>query len=156
MTNLKLYVILIAFLLIGIIFTYNPIHVFIQLMQTIQSQADKIAFDKGAYYLFGGGLLFTVGPLWVLFILSLSINNPEATKKLSTAKAKSVQRVVYAFFWVCLASTFILPHVMSIGVGNYLENRGYTYCDKLSRQWLFNRTMVYTKNTCTDDNSSTH
>jgi len=67
------------------------------------------------------------------------------------AETKRVQRVVYTFFGVCLASMFILPQIMSVGVGDYLEKRGYTYCDKLSRQWLFNHTMVYTKDKCDTD-----
>jgi len=139
---------MLLFLLIGIVFAFFLIYSSVHLYGAIGSGVDKIAFDKGAYYLFGGALLFTVGPIWSLYILVFSKNQTNSTKKLSSAAQQRVTRVVYIFFGVCLASTFFLPQIMSVGVGNYLEKRGYTYCDKMSRQWLFNRTMVYTKNKC--------
>jgi len=52
------------------------------------------------------------------------------------------------FMLGCVGLMSILPQIVSLGVDAYLETHGYTYCYKLSRQWLFNRTMVYTKNHC--------
>jgi len=156
MSNLKLNGILLIFLFIGIVFIFFPIYSSVHLLSAIASGSDKIAFDKGAYYLFGGGLLFIVGPIWVLLLLAFGKKQTEPVKKMGGAETQRVQRVVYTFLGVCLASSLILPHIMSIGVGNYLEKRGYTYCDNLSRQWLFNRTMVYTKSKCDNEISQSH
>jgi len=56
MQNLKLIGILLIFLLVGFIFIFFPIYSSFNLLSAIASGSDRIAFDKGAYYLFGGGL----------------------------------------------------------------------------------------------------
>lgn len=151
MTNLKLYGILLAFLIIGIIMTFVPIYDSVHLLNAIERHSDIIVFEKGSYYLLGGGLLFTIGITWIFYLLLFTNEKGKTTQQVDKAYTQRIQRNTYIFIAVCMSTMFILPHIVSIGVGDYLENRGYTYCDKLSRQWLFNRTMVYTKNTCDKD-----
>ena len=143
LSNLKLVGILLAFFLLGIISAYFPINSSIHLFKAIQSNSDIISFDKGAFYLFGGGLIFIAAPLWILYLY--------ITKK---DKADKLQHFMMIFFGVAFLLIFILPQIMSSSVGNLLEKRGYNYCKKQSRQWLFVNTMVYTKNSCGDDISS--
>ena len=137
-----------VFLGIGIIFTFFPIYSSVQLVKAITSDADSIAFDKGAYYLSGGSLLFTIGPGWFFYVLLFKKNQAESKENINPKRTQRVQRNVYIFFAICIATMITLPQVVSVAVGQYLENRGYTYCDKQSRQWLLNRTLVYTKKVC--------
>lgn len=143
MTNVQLYSILLAFLAAGLISTYFPISSSIHLVDAIKSHSDKISFEKGSYYLFGGGLILIIVPIWAIYTLAINQKHNE----------KFFRRMMI-FLAVCFISIFILPQIMSVSVGDYLGKRGYTYCDKLSRQWLFNRTMVYTKNKCVSNVSS--
>ena len=137
MSPIKFYGIMLAFLLVGLVGIYFPVSSSLHLLEAISSHSDKIAFEKGAYYLFGGGLILTIIPIWAVYAL---VSNQKHNEKFF--------RVMVTFLGVCFISIFILPRIMSSSIGDYLENRGYTYCDKQSRQWLLNRTLVYTKKVC--------
>lgn len=148
--NPKIYGYLLVFLLIGIVYVYIPIHEFITLINAIHSHAEKIEFVKKAYYLFGGGLLFTIGPIWVVALLLFGKKTDKAQMKKAEFKKyeRRVQRNTYYFFAICLGITFILPHLVFFGVDEYLENHGYSYCSKLSKRMTFTLFMVYTKDKC--------
>lgn len=124
-----------AFAVAGLWSLYVPIRSSIELQHAIASHAEKIPFDKGAYYLFGGGLYVT-GTL-LLLLYGYLVKQVKPNKVLAS--------IITVWFFFSIISIPILPQILSVGVGNYLENNEYTYCEKLSHQWTFVRTMVYTK-----------
>jgi hypothetical protein len=148
LSSSKLYGLLTLFILFGIMCLLWPIYSTIELINTIALHNETIIFDKGVYYAFGVGLLFAPGPIWILYLYMFRNKNSEKVQRYDKVKEQRIQRNAYLFFACCLAITFILPQIVSISVGQYLEQHGYIYCDKLSTQWLHARTMVYTKNEC--------
>jgi len=86
----KIYGYLLAFFLVGIFSVYVPIHEFIVHINAIRSHADQIEFVKKAYYLLGGGLLFTVGPIWIIVLLLFGKETDKAQMK--KAEFKRMER----------------------------------------------------------------
>ncbi len=138
-STLKIYSILIVFASIGLVSIFISISSFIDLLSQIFHSREQIIFDKGAYYLFGGGLFF------VLLVLGFFI-----VKKLKVSD--KFQKIFVAIMALSLILTFTLPQIIHISVENNLENKNYQVCVEKSTQWLHAVTIVYTKKLpCTDE-----
>lgn len=131
----RLYGILLFLLVSGTLMLIAPLVNFIQLVAALKAQPDEISFDKGVYYLFGGGLTFLLVFLWAAYGL--------ATNK---ALSKQNEKLAFTALGISLALIFILPIVVDKGVAENLTTNGYVVCAAKSTQWLQNKTIVYLKN----------
>lgn len=111
-----------------------PILTMLDMLETISQRADFITFDKGAYYLFGGGLFF--------IILSVGAAISFKVKNISPKKYASVYGTLLL---TSLALVFIIPHVVHLMVDENMASKGYSLCEAKSTQWLHARTIVYAK-----------
>lgn len=132
--SLKLVGILSVFLVIGILMMVWSVSSMVELGQVISQQAEEITFDKGAYYLFGGGLFFLV--LSLGSFISFFIRD-----ELAAIYARSIG----IFMLVSLVLVFLLPGVVHRHVDQTMEQGGYSICMAKSSQWLFVKTVVYSK-----------
>ncbi len=104
------------------------------LIRGIYNSHDIIEFNKGAFYLYGVGLIL------LIFVVGIVYTN-YLKKNISNHTNKIIGKVVL----VCLVITFLLPQIIHYATANYLENRGYQVCETRSKQWLHVRTIVYSK-----------
>ncbi len=124
----------VIFSTIGIVTLYYVVNVLITLTTEISSLNELIAIDKGAYYLFGVGLIF------IIFATGL-IHTRIFKKEISNSNDK-----LYAYLLIgALALTFIIPQIIHFSAANHLENEGYQVCEEKSTRWLHVVTIVYTK-----------
>lgn len=144
-------------LLVGLAAFAASIYSSISLYYAIHRHAQHVALQLGAFYLVGSGVILigmTLFALYMIFIVTIPGKGAVKTKlrrdknKPLSKKDKIMQWAVGIFFLLVLISIPVLPQVMKITVGEYLETHGYTYCDNLSSQWFFDRTMVFRRDTC--------
>ena len=134
------YAILLVFLLLGIVFVIVPINFFIDMLGEINAQAQFVYFYKGAYYLFGGGLVL------LLIVLGLAI--PKIVNK---SMSPGFGKIYITAFIGSFVLVFILPNIIYYIVDDYLLENKYLVCEEKSTQWLHNKTIVYsTKSPCVD------
>jgi len=95
----------------------------------------SISFDKGAFYLFGVGLVLSVLTFAGIYE---SVMRKTLAPKLSGQFTKLVIGGVVV--------TLLLPHLVHYGVQSFLTSRGYEVCGGASHQWLHSRTIVYVRN----------
>jgi len=129
---LKIYSILAAFAALGLVSIFVSINVFIDLLTQIFENRDQIVFDKGVYYLFGGGLFFVVVVLGFFMVKVLRVTD-------------KIQKILVALMALSLVLTFALPQIIHISVEKNLENKNYQICEEKSTRWLHAVTIVYTK-----------
>lgn len=129
-----LFGVFVAFLLLGVLMCTWPTITLMDMLEAINHRADLIAFDKGAYYLFGGGLFF--------IILSVGAAISFKVKNISPKKYASVYGTLLL---ISLALVFIIPHVVHLMVDESMTSKGYSLCEVKSTQWLHAKTIVYTK-----------
>ncbi|HED16068.1 MAG TPA: DUF1240 domain-containing protein [Gammaproteobacteria bacterium] len=129
---IKIYSILAAFAALGLVSIFVSINVFIDLLTQIFENRDQIVFDKGVYYLFGGGLFFVVVVLGFFMVKVLKVTD-------------KIQKILVALMALSLVLTFALPQIIHISVENNLENKNYQICEEKSSRWLHAVTIVYTK-----------
>jgi hypothetical protein len=93
---------------------------------------DIVLIDKGSYYMLGVG----IGMLDLAFVV---IWEQWLVKPLTQRVATIFSRLAVAGVVFLLA----LPHAIHYVAGEYLEDNGYSVCEKASHQWLFVRDIVY-------------
>lgn len=126
--------ILFSFFVIGCAMFIWPLISLIGMLREISAEVQFITLDKGAYYLFGGGLFF----------LTLSIGTALSFKY----KERVATRFVKYFGILLVLSplmAFVLPQIVHLVTEEYLFDRHYSICEAKSTQWLHVRTIVYTK-----------
>ncbi len=124
------------FFIIGLLMTIRPVVTLIDMVNAVYEEAEYVTFDKGAYYLFGGGLFFVVMSLGSY--LSFFIRD---------AWAKTYAKTIGLSMIVSLILVFIIPNMVQGYIGQNLESTGYAICEAESSQWLHVKTIVYSKGT---------
>lgn len=127
-------VILLAFLAIGLACIWIPSVHFIEMLGAVTSNEARITIEKGAFYLYGGGIA-------LLALLIDGFYNAVLRQKISQTVSSWVSRVAI----IGLIMVPILPALIHYPTAYVLERRGYSECEARSSQWLFVRTIVYTK-----------
>lgn len=107
---------------------------FISLVSEIKLHNDLISINKGLFYLFGVG----IGSV-VLVIDGVY------TSMLNKKLPNNLYRLLTRIGILSIAIIIVLPHLIHYLAANHLENEGYQICESRSTQWLFVRTIVYTK-----------
>lgn len=101
----------------------------------VKGSGDNIVLiDKGSYYMLGVG----IGMLNLSFVV---IWEQWLVKPLTKRVTTIFSRLAVASIIFLLA----LPHAVHYVAGEYLEDSGYSVCEKASHQWLFVRDIVYIK-----------
>jgi len=138
----KLIVILttLSFGIIGLGALYIAANTTIFLIVDIYNFQENIEFNKGAFYLYGVGLIL------LIFVVGIIYTN-YLKKNISNHTNKIIVKVVL----VCLIVTFLLPQIVHYATANYLENHGYQVCEVRSKQWLHVRTIVYSNLVACDE-----
>jgi hypothetical protein len=54
-------------------------------------------------------------------------------------------KIVTRALLASIAIMIILPHLTHFAINTHLKDEGYTVCREASKQWLFVRTIVYTR-----------
>ena len=129
---LKIYSILAAFAALGFVSIFVSINLFIDLLTQIFESREQIVFDKGVYYLFGGGLFFVLVVFGFFMVKVLKVSD-------------RFQRIFVAIMALSLILTFALPQIIHFSVESNLENKNYQICEEKSTRWLHAVTIVYTK-----------
>lgn len=120
------------FTVLGVVLILVPVEFFKDLLTQITERSEEVVFDKGIYYMFGGGVFF------LLLVLSFFL-----VKVLKVSE--NVEKIFVALIFISIILVFALPQIMHYSVGNYLENEGYRVCEEKSTRWLHAVTIVYTK-----------
>ena len=97
-----------------------------------------VVFDKGSFYMLGVG-----GGLAVLSFVTIQegwLNRP-----LSKSQSKLLTKLAI----LSIVLVFMLPHIVHYVANNYLQNQGYSVCEKASHRWLFVRDIVYIQDSVT-------
>lgn len=128
------YGIILLLFVVGVVMVAVPISALHDMLTQIDSQSEMVVFEKGAFYLFGGGLLLILLFIWVTYAL---ITNKPLPKKL--------EKMGFTVLGVCLALIFIVPITLHMAVEQNMIDKGYVICEAKSTQWLHVRTIVYTK-----------
>jgi hypothetical protein len=130
----KLSGILLVFFIIGLLMTIWSVVTLIDMVNAINEEAEYVTFDKGAYYLFGGGLFFVVMSLGSY--LSFFIHD---------SWAKTYTKSIGLSMVACLILVFIIPNIVHSYISQNLKSTGYAICEAKSSQWLHVKTIVYSK-----------
>ncbi len=105
---------------------------FFDLFNKLDSTAEVLKFDKGAFYMLGVGLGLAI----LSFVLVYEFwHGNSLTKKLTKTCT-----------WLALFSVLLLlffPQAMHFWTDNYLEEKGFFICEQASSQWLFVTEIVY-------------
>ena len=104
------------------------------LFSAILSGSDIIAFNKGAVYMLGAGL---ISALLTYFLIYEIIK-----KNISDSFNKKSKYIGLAF----IGSVFLVPQLAEYGVNKYTESIGYMYCPEQSYRWLHAQNLVFTSN----------
>lgn len=134
MAPLALFGVFLLFLGVGLVMLVWPIISMLDTMEEINTQAEFITFDKGAFYLFGGGAFFVV--MTVGSAISFYIKDRYARKYTT---------IIIVLIVMSLSLIFILPHLVHAIVEDTVAEKGYVVCEARSTQWLHARVIVYTK-----------
>ena len=106
----------------------------LEMLTEIKAQSKYITLDKGAYYLFGGGLFF----LLMSLIVPVGHLVPDS-------KAKKYSKYFMTLMLASVALVFILPHAVHYFTEKHVFADGYEICEARSKQWLHAKTIVYSK-----------
>lgn len=131
-SQLKIYSILTAFAALGFVSIFVSINVFVDLLTRISEDRQQIVFDKGVYYLFGGGLFFVLVVFGFFAVKVLKVSD-------------RFQKSLVVFMALSIAVTFLLPHIIHTSVENNLVSKNYQICKEKSSRWLHAVTIVYTR-----------
>lgn len=104
------------------------------LVNSLLDLPSTVVISKGEYYSLGGGI--AMGALLVDGVTVNILKRP-----LSDHAATLVGR----FMIGGLVIMFLAPHLIHYPVADYLENKGYHFCEPASTKWRIFRTIVYTK-----------
>lgn len=112
-------------------FIWSSYNIVIQLMST----PEVVYFDKGSLYMLGAGI--------GLGALTFAIFYEGILRRTLT---KQITKIITRSALVGISLMFILPHLLFYPADQYLTEKGYVVCDKVSYQWLLYRKLVYTNN----------
>jgi len=101
----------------------------------LSNHSDNISFNKGAFYLLGA----SIGLASIVFA---GIYESGLGHTLSKALGSTITKVALAGLIIML----VLPHVTHYFVSSAVESDGYSICDAASHQWLYSKTIVFTRN----------
>ncbi len=124
--------ILSIFLVIALACVLLPAAYLAGMLGDIFAQSPQVVIEKGAYYLFGGGVA-------LLVLLPDGFYNTILRRKPPASAEKLAQRLAI----VGLLMMPALPALIHYPTAHYLQQSGYTECEALSSQWLFVRTIVF-------------
>lgn len=130
----QIYGAILFFTLLGIGSLFVFTSVFINMLVDMNTQPEIININKGAYYLFGVGM----ASLFLVFDVVYS-------KVLKKEISKNMHRQLTRIGVGSIVVVFVLPHIIHFAAADYLEKAHYQVCESRSTQWLFVRTIVYTK-----------
>lgn len=125
--------ILLVFLLIALACILLPAAYLLDMFDSIFSRSPQVVIEKGAYYLFGGGVA-------LLALLPDGFYNTILRRKPPANAEKLTGRLAI----VGLLMMPALPALIHYPTAHHLQSRGYAKCEALSSQWLFVRTIVFT------------
>ena len=126
--------ILLIFFVFGVIMFIWPILSALDMLKEINTHAKFITLEKGVYYAFGVGVFFLV------FVLGIVIAN-----FVKDSMAKVYGKYYGMSLIVSVAITFVLPQVVHFVTEKYVFDNNYVVCEARSTQWLYIKTIVYTK-----------
>ena len=106
-----------------------------QLYAQIAENGPVIVFDKGVFYLLGGGSGIAILTLYMFYEGVLKLPLTEKVAKILTNSLIGSVSVM-----------FVLPHIVHYPVESYLEGRGYTICEQASYRWFAYREIAYVSN----------
>jgi len=105
-----------------------------KMISSIISDNPQIKIDKGSYYLLGAGIA-------LLALLPDGYYNSVLKSSTPKMMEKWIRRIAIGGCILIL----ILPPLIHYPAAIYLEKHNYSECEAKSSQWLFVRTIVYTK-----------
>ena len=106
-----------------------------QLYAQLAENGPVIVFDKGVFYLLGGGSGIAILTLYMFY---------EGVLKLPLTE--KVAKILTNSLIVSVSVMFVLPHIVHYPVESYLEGRGYNICEQASYRWFAYRKIVYVSN----------
>ncbi|MCL7422011.1 MAG: hypothetical protein M8364_14015 [Methylobacter sp.] len=106
-----------------------------QLYAQIAENGPVIVFDKGVFYLLGGGSGIAILTLYMFYEGVLKLPLTEKVAKILTNSLIGSVSVM-----------FVLPHIVHYPVESYLEGRGYNICEQASYRWFAYREIAYVSN----------
>jgi len=128
------YGILLVFLILGVSLVIVPVNFFTEMFNEIKTQSEDVYLYKGAYYLLGGGL--------VLILMVVGFAYPKIISKPMTSNMEKAFIIAFVGSFILI---FLLPNLIHYIVDDYLQDKKYFICESKSKQWLHNKTIVYTK-----------
>jgi len=138
-SKLKNTIIIISFvigaLILGVALVVWPIWTMLDMLNSLNDQAEYVSFDKGAYYLFGGGICFLTFSLGTIFGYIF--------RNLNKQQLEIFKKTFYTLIVIGLVTIFTLPHAVEYYVDDLLIKNGYSICEARSSQWLHAKTVVY-------------
>ncbi len=138
-SSVTVFTTLLSFLALGVLSLYFFITHLASLVLDLINLPPDIYFNKGSLYLFG------VGVILLIFVAGIFYTYYQNKKLTSTANKKITHIIIFL-----LLTIFIMPQITHFTVESYFLKKGYAVCEAKSKQWLFVKTVVFSKDSGCD------